>query len=67
MKDQIIHVVVAYRWGDVNNHSYVVGVYSNKEKALNAAGIEYSNRGGKYECHITEHEIDFIEDLEDFE
>jgi len=67
MKDQIIHVVVAYRWGDVNNHNYVVGVYSNNEKATNAAGIEYSNRGGKYECHVTEHEIDFIEELEEFE
>jgi hypothetical protein len=67
MKNQIMYVVTAYRWGEIKNHNYVVGIYSNNEKATNAAGIEYSNRGGKYECHVTEHEIDFIEELEDFE
>ena len=67
MENNKMYVVTAYRWGVVENHSYVVGIYSNNEKATNASGIEYCNRGGKYECHVTEHEIDFIEELEDID
>ena len=64
MKLNKMYVVTAYRWGEIKEHNYVVGVYSSNEKAVNASNIEYANRGGKYECHVTEHELDFIEELE---
>lgn len=56
-----IYVVTAYRWGDIEQHGYVIGVYSSHENAINASKIEYINLGGKYECQITEHELNFIE------
>ena len=40
MINKIIHVVQAYRWGDRENHSYVVGVYDTKEQAIIAADKE---------------------------
>lgn len=49
-----LHVVEALRWGDRENHSYVVGVYTSKELAEEAAQIEQVWRGGKYTCVINE-------------
>ena len=60
-QNNTLYVVTAYRWGDIEQHGYVVGVYSSHENATNASKIEYINRGGKYECQITEHELNFIE------
>lgn len=49
----VLFVVEALRFGDRENHSYVVGVYTSAEKANNAAAIEENWRGvGKYECSI---------------
>lgn len=50
----IVYTVHAYRWGNRENHSYLVGVYSKKEKALKAAYIEEDFRGGKYKCEVLE-------------
>jgi hypothetical protein len=49
-----IYTVHAYRYGDRERHSYSVGVYSKKEKALKAADFECNYRGGKYECEVIE-------------
>ena len=57
MKNKI-YSVRACRWGDRDTHSYMVGVYSKKSKALKAAEIEEDYRGGKYECEIQEWNID---------
>lgn len=48
------YTVHAYRWGDRELHSYLVGVYSKKHAALNAAEAETEWRGGKYECEVLE-------------
>ena len=52
-----VYVVEALRFGDRERHSYVVGVYSNKEYAEAAVESETDWRGGKYECVITEVEL----------
>jgi len=48
----IIYVVTAYRWGDHEKHSYVVGAYDNPKDANTQAKTEESYRGGKYICTI---------------
>jgi len=48
-----VYVVTMYRWGDRENHSYVLGVYSTEKKAKIAGEAERVERGGnKYypEC-----------------
>lgn len=51
--------VHAYRFGDRERHSYLVGIYSTRAKAKNAAKHEEAIRGGnKYRCEIIEIELD---------
>ena len=47
-----IFVVTAYRWGDKEGHSYVVGVFDTEELAIAQAKMEKEWRGGKYECEV---------------
>lgn len=54
MSNHIIYVVTAYRWGDHEKHSYVVGAYDNYEGASDEARLEEMYRGGKYECEIVQ-------------
>lgn len=58
MSKSAVYTVTAYRWGDRNTHSYVVGVYSKKHSALKAAQVEKEYRGGKYECEVIEWNLD---------
>jgi hypothetical protein len=52
-----IYVVKAVRI--LSPHEYLVGVYSKKQKALNAAATEEDFRGGnKYSCEILEVSLD---------
>jgi len=51
---QTVYTVHACRWGDTETHSYIVGVYAEKQAALNAAIMEEEYRGGKYECEVLE-------------
>jgi len=53
-----MYIVEALRWGDRELHSYIVGVYSKIEYAEEAAEAEADWRGGKYECVVTECELD---------
>ena len=55
-----IHIVEMLRWGDRENHSYVLGAYTSKGRAELAGDIEKSWRGGKYEWEITSVELDNI-------
>lgn len=50
----IIYVVTAYRYGDTEKHSYVVGAYDTPKDANTQARIEEAYRGGKYECGIAQ-------------
>ena len=47
-----LYYVQAYRWGKMDNHSYVVGVWDNPTEAQSAAVMEEAYRGGKYECVV---------------
>lgn len=47
-----IFVVTAYRWGDKEGHSYVVGVFDTAELAIAQAKLEKEWLGGKYECEV---------------
>lgn len=66
MSDKIIHVVQAYRWGDRENHSYVVGVYDTKEQAIIAADKEEDSRGIKYKCAIISTSLNERHNIESF-
>lgn len=52
-----IYNVTAYRWGDRESHSYVVGVFDNEETAIKEAKLETEFRGGKYECEVRSMEL----------
>ena len=43
-----IYIVEAWRWGDKEDHSYVVGCWDNLEGAKRAAMTHAEYRGGKY-------------------
>jgi len=47
-----VYVVVMYRWGDRQKHSYVLGVWTRREAALKSADDEEVYRGGKYEAEV---------------
>ena len=54
-----VFIVTAYRWGDYETHSYVLGVFDSEEKAMKAATIEEESRGGKYVCEILKGKINY--------
>jgi len=53
-----VYSVIAYRYGDKERHSYIVGVYSTSSKAQRAADREEDYRGVKYSCEILEIGVD---------
>lgn len=55
------YVVTARRFGDKEKHSYLVGVFTTKELAMQAANSQEDFRGGKYSCEI----LKVIEDYYD--
>jgi hypothetical protein len=55
-----LFVVEALRWGDRENHSYVIGVFNTRGQAELAGEAEVSWRGNKYEYCISEHKLNFI-------
>jgi hypothetical protein len=59
-----VFVVTAYRFGDDESHSYVVGAFSTRVQAKLHSEVEESWRGGKYLCRITELLLDVPCDTE---
>lgn len=49
-----VHLVVAYRYGLRDDHSYVVGAYVDHTLACQAADEHVTHRGGKYACEVLE-------------
>jgi hypothetical protein len=45
-------IVTAYRHGDKELHSYVVGMFNTIDRATKASEDETQWRGGKYYCEI---------------
>jgi hypothetical protein len=48
------YIVTAYRFGNRSAHSYTIGVFTKKTKAIKAAEDHTTFRGGKYICHVEE-------------
>jgi hypothetical protein len=55
----VIYVVIAYRWGSQESHSYLVGCNTKKSKAIKMAEKEADYRGGKYDCWVYETDVDW--------
>ena len=53
-----VYVTTMLRWGDLESHHYLVGVYSTPVQAKFAGEVERSWRGGKYEFVVEESEVD---------
>ena len=51
-------VVTMHRWGDDESHSYVLGVFSTENKAIEEGKKEMDYRGMKYEPKITKVSLD---------
>ena len=53
-----VFVVTMYRYGSNENHSYVLGVWSSEELALQAGEAEALWRGDKYKPEVTAWNVD---------
>jgi hypothetical protein len=54
-----VYTVIMYRWGDRELHSYLLGVFTTKTKAMKAGEFEQAFRGGnKYYPEILEVPLD---------
>lgn len=49
-----LYVVTMYRFGDPDNHSYLLGVYSKKAKAQDEGERHKAYRGYKYYPEVLE-------------
>ena len=54
----MVFVTTMYRYGNRELHSYVLGVWSTREIAMQAGETEALWRGGKYEPEVTEWKVD---------
>lgn len=52
-----VFVVVAYRYGLRDDHSYVVGVFKDVGLAIQAAKDHVQHRGGKYACEVLDCDV----------
>lgn len=55
----VIYVIIAYRWNNQENHSYLVGCNTKKSKAIEMAEKEADYRGGKYSCWVYETDMNW--------
>ena len=60
MSLKIVYVVTMYRWGNLENHSYVQGVYTDPNRAMHDADAETVYRGGKYLPDIWTHTVNHL-------
>ena len=51
MKKEIF-VVIAYKNGNRESHSYTVGAFNKKAQAIKCAESHADYRGGKYSCTV---------------
>ena len=52
-----LYVVTMHRWGDIEAHGYVLGVFDDLTRASEQANEEQLQRGNKYEAQIVRCEI----------
>lgn len=59
-----VYVVTAYRFGDRERHSYVVGVFTNPELAIEVAEQVPDERAGKYYAEVLRFKLNSIDNEE---
>ncbi len=58
-------VVIAYKFGESMNHSYTVGIFDKKEKAIKCANSHSKYRGGKYDCVVEQCFLNYFNNNKD--
>jgi len=53
-----VFVTIMHRWGDPDNHTYVLGVFTSKEEAELHGQKEHEWRGNKYEPVVKAFTVD---------
>lgn len=48
----MLYIVEALRWGNTEDHTYVVGIWDTFDAAKKAADEHAEYRGGKYVCQV---------------
>jgi hypothetical protein len=48
------YVVTMYRWGGRENHSYFLGLFTDKDEAIKAGERHHTFRGNKYDPEVLE-------------
>ena len=62
-----VYIVIAYRNGNRQNHSYTVACFDKKEEAIKCAELHSDYRGGKYICAVESCVLNsFNNDAEDY-
>jgi len=62
-----VYVVTSYRWGNREDHSYILGVFSKKAQAIKCADSHVMYRGGKYYPEVDAVTLDsFSNDDDDY-
>jgi hypothetical protein len=51
---KLFYIVIMYRYGDNDSYSYILGLFTNFEKAILEAEKDKQYRGNKYEPTIYE-------------
>lgn len=54
----MVYVPTMHRWGDLDGHQYVMGIYTDLNKAVKACEEERERRGGKYEWAVYAYALD---------
>lgn len=63
--ENVIYIVTAYKWGLRDNHSYIIGAFKKKDKAIKVADSHTTYRGGKYGCAVDECKLDSFTNTEE--
>jgi hypothetical protein len=58
MKHKSVYVVTMRRYGDREKHSYIIGVFTHKQSAIIAGGLEELYRANKYVADIEKFRVD---------
>jgi hypothetical protein len=62
---KIVYIVIAYRFGDTERHSYTVACTTDFEEAKKIADQEEEYRGGKYCCCIEQAQLGYYDPEDD--
>lgn len=60
-----VYIVTSYRFGERSDHSYVIGAFDKKAKAIKCAEEHTTYRGGKYLCSVDECTLNHYDNEDD--